>query len=213
MTGGHSHIRDFAVLDQSSTALESGRYCETLGWLSMSGFDRTNSGYRGVARPHGVPSPSRKATNTSTSPFVYSRRYLDWNRYTFEYHSICREDDAAFDEHSGLATSKEITTFRTKQNLGKLYGCIPDTYCATCVAFNAPTSIFTVLADALSTVVVRPNRSSNARLIYANTGSVRFDMYKGPFTYDDNFIVSPFRDVFLYIPDVPYSLASGLLAG
>jgi len=35
--GGHSHIRDFAVYDDKSTALESGRYCETLGWLSMSG--------------------------------------------------------------------------------------------------------------------------------------------------------------------------------
>jgi len=90
---------------------------------------------------------------------------------------------------------------------------VPDFYCATCVAFNAPTNIFTVLSDAMSTVVISPNRSSVQRMIYANTGSVRFDMYKGPFTYDDNFIVSPFRDVFLYIPDVPYSLASGLLAG
>ena len=25
--GGHSHLRDFAVVDEASTALESGRYC------------------------------------------------------------------------------------------------------------------------------------------------------------------------------------------
>src|SRR2546430_2140226 len=36
--GGHSHIRDLAVYDSSSVGLESGRYCETLGWLSMSGI-------------------------------------------------------------------------------------------------------------------------------------------------------------------------------
>ncbi|KAG4221330.1 hypothetical protein PC116_g30194 [Phytophthora cactorum] len=35
-------------------------------------------------------------------------------------------------------------------------------------------------------------------------------MYKGPFTYDDQFIVSPFRDIFLYIPGVTYALAKNL---
>jgi hypothetical protein len=45
------------------------------------------------------------------------------------------------------------------------------------------------------------------RLILLNTGSVRFDLPKGPFTFDDSFIVSPFTDAFEYIPDVPYSAA------
>jgi hypothetical protein len=118
--GGHTHIRDFAVLDQSATSLESGRYCETLGWFSMSGFDSSNSGYNGVKSPHGVPNPSRKATSASTSPFVYSRRYLDWNRYTFEYHSIGTQSDADFDYHSGLRVTDEITTDRKHLNLGKV---------------------------------------------------------------------------------------------
>ena len=116
--GGHSHIRDFAVVDQQTTALESGRYCETLGWFSMSGFDKSNSGFTGVNNPHGVPNPSRKATNTSTAPFVYSRRYLDWNRYTFEYHAIGKEDDSAFDYHSGLRVTDEITSYREQLKLG-----------------------------------------------------------------------------------------------
>lgn len=116
--GGHSHIRDFAVVDQQTTALEAGRYCETLGWFSMSGFDTSNSGYTGVTNPHGVPNPTRKATNTSTAPFVYSRRYLDWNRYTFEYHAIGKQDDAAFDYHSGLRVADEITSYREQLKLG-----------------------------------------------------------------------------------------------
>jgi hypothetical protein len=100
-----------------------GRYCETLGWFSMSGFNKTNSAYSGVTNPHGVLNPSRKATNTSTSTFVYSRRYLDWNRYTFEYHAIGKQSDAEFDYHSGLRTSEEITSYRTELNLGEVCRC------------------------------------------------------------------------------------------
>lgn len=44
-----------------------------------------------------------------------------------------------------------------------------------------------------------------------NTGSIRFDLVKGPFTYDDSFIVSPFDDAFQYVASVPYSLAKNVL--
>lgn len=211
--GGHSHIRDFAVIDESSTALESGCYCETLGWFSMSGFDKTNSGFTGVKNPHGVSNPTRKATTTSTSPFVYSRRYLDWNRYTFEYHSIGKQDDASFDYHSGERVTSDITGYRTELKLGELYGCVPDSYCSTCVPFTDPKNIFTVLSDALAVSVTNPARADKVKYVFCNTGGIRYDLFKGPFTYDDNFIVSPFRDVWLTIPDVPFNLASALLNG
>ncbi|KAI0843828.1 5'-nucleotidase [Daldinia vernicosa] len=80
----------------------------------------------------------------------------------------------------------------------------------TCAPFNASGNIFPLLSDALAVGVVNESRKDIPRYIIANTGSVRFDMYKGPFTYDDQFIVSPFRDIFLYIPDVPYALARNL---
>lgn len=54
-------------------------------------------------------------------------------------------------------------------------------------------------------------RKDVPRLIIINTGSVRFDLAKGPFTYDDSFIVSPFDDAFQFIPDVPYEQASQVL--
>jgi hypothetical protein len=178
----------------------------------MSGFDETNSGYNGVHNPHGVPNPTRKATSTSTSPFVYSRRYLDWNRYTFEFHAVGQLDDAAFDYHSGLRVSAEINNFRDILKLKVVYGCVPDFYCQTCVPFTDSKNAFTILSDALATVVVNPQRANIPRIIISNTGGIRFDLYKGPFTFDDNFIVSPFRDVFIYIPSVPWSTAQGLLA-
>ncbi|KAI2623384.1 Metallo-dependent phosphatase-like protein [Hypoxylon sp. NC1633] len=210
--GGHSHIRDFAVIDSSSTSIESGRYCETMGWLSMSGFSGENSGYHGIMPgPAGVPNPTRKATQNSTAPFVYSRRYLDWNRRTLEYHAATWYDQS-FDYNNGLAATAEITKYREQLNLGDVYGCVPQDYCMTCVPYNSSGSIFPLLAEALAEAVVNESRSDIPRYIIANTGSVRFDMYKGPFTYDDQFIVSPFLDIFLYIPEVPYELASDVLA-
>lgn len=214
--GGHSHIRDFQVYDEATTALESGRYCETLGWLSMSGFSTNNSGYTGVSAPSEVPNPTRKATNTSTAPWTYSRRYMDWNRLTFEYHASGSQinfttNNAAFDTPLGLNTTQMITNFRQELNLSTQLGCSPQFWCISCAEFNSSGSIYSLLTDALSAVVVNENRTDKARVNIINTGTIRFDLHKGPFLYDDAFIVSPFEDIFVYIPDVPYSVASAAL--
>lgn len=222
--GGHSHIRDFKVYDDATTALESGRYCETLGWLSMSGFSANNSGLTGAPAPApaaGVPTPSRKATNNTSSaaPWTYSRRYLDWNRLTFEYHAsgsqqvdyTTTDGDAAFDTPLGRNTTGLITGLREQLNLSTYIGCAPQLWCQSCAEFNSSGSIYNLLAEAMSAVVVNEDRADKARVSIVNTGSVRFDLHKGPFLQDDAYIVSPFEDIFIYIPDVPYSVASGAL--
>ncbi|KAL8948002.1 MAG: hypothetical protein Q9222_005770 [Ikaeria aurantiellina] len=123
--GGHTHIRDFTVYDTMSTGLESGRYCETLGWASMSGIN--SSTFTGNQKPRGVPNPTRKAikvsnsttpSNTTSVPsnLLYSRRYLDWNRLTFEYHATGSQE-STFDYHSGQRVTAEITQDRRQLNL------------------------------------------------------------------------------------------------
>ncbi|KAK3110985.1 hypothetical protein LTR53_014187 [Teratosphaeriaceae sp. CCFEE 6253] len=228
MFGGHSHIRDFAVYDDKSTALESGRYCETLGWLSMSGLPSSN--YTGCANPVGVPNPSMPArkvvgnttstststasmaltTSTSASSLLYSRRYLDWNRLTFEYHATGSQI-STFDTSAGLAVTANITTTRHELNLTALYGCAPQTWCISCAPFLSNGSIFTLLTEALSRVVVNASRADIPRLIILNTGSIRYDLPQGPFTLDDSYIVSPFADAFQYLVAVPYALAATVL--
>ncbi|KAL1656095.1 hypothetical protein SLS61_001166 [Didymella pomorum] len=223
--GGHTHIRDFAVWDNKATALESGRYCETLGWLAMSGLNSTAKKVK--KNPKGVPNPTRIAvparstgtvsasavipTSTSPSNMRYARRYLDWNRQTFAYHAKGSQNMDAFGTPKGTKVSSEITADRAKLNLTSLYGCAPATYCQYCKPYGADGNIFKLLQTALSTVVVNETRKDNARLIIINTGSVRFDLAQGPFTYDDSFIVSPFDDAFQFIPDVPYEQASKVL--
>lgn len=175
----------------------------------MSGIN--SSTFTGNMVPRGVANPTRKATNTSTSGLVYSRRYLDWNRLTFEYHAT-NSQDSTFDYHSGLRVSGDITDARNKLNLTALYGCAPATYCQSCAPFESAGNIFSLVSTALSATVVNASRSTIPRYIIVNTGSIRFDLVKGPFTYDDSFIVSPFTDAFQFIPNVPYDMARKVLA-
>ncbi len=222
--GGHNHIRDFQIYDSSSTALGSGRYCETLGFLSMSGIN--SSTFKGNMKPRGVPNPTRKAvknatasasaslpaaTNTTSSSLVYSRRYLDWNRLTFAYHAVGSQD-STFDYGSGLRVTGEITAARKQLNLTTLYGCAPQTYCQTCRPFGSNGSIYGLIPTALAATVVNKSRADIPRLIIINTGSIRFDLVQGPFTVDDSYIVSPFDDRFQFLPNVPYAQASQVLA-
>lgn len=167
--------------------------------------------YTGVSNPHGVPNPTKKAGN-GTSSITYSRRYLDWNRLTFEYHAVGSQV-STFDYHSGLRVTEEITDAREALDTTKLYGCVPQTWCFSCVPYASSGSIFSIVPIAMAATVINPARSTISRIIISNTGGIRFDLLKGPFTYNDAFIVSPFTDGFQYIPNVPYSYASQVLAG
>ncbi|KAL9598086.1 MAG: hypothetical protein Q9219_004717 [cf. Caloplaca sp. 3 TL-2023] len=211
----------FILLGHNPVRTTASRYCETLGWTSMSGIN--SSTFRGNQKPRGVPNPTQKAikvsnaTSTSdsnspsaTSNLVYSRRYLDWNRLTFEYHAVGSQE-STFDYHSGQRVTAEITQDRKQLNLTALYGCAPETYCQSCKPFGTDGNIFGLLQTALAATVVNESRADVPRLIIINTGTIRFDLVKGPFTFDDSFIVSPFDDAFQFIPNVPYNLASQVL--
>ncbi|RCI14042.1 hypothetical protein L249_8032 [Ophiocordyceps polyrhachis-furcata BCC 54312] len=201
--GGHTHIRDFAVYDDSAVALESGRYCETLGWASVAGFNSCEADLVGVDKA------SRPARPGSKSRFVYSRRYLDWNRKTFVYHS----QNKTLDVDAGRRLTSDMGEVREKLRLGQVYGCVPQDWCAYCAPFDdGSRNIFPgVIYPAARYAVVNKSRADRPRTILGNTGGIRFDLHKGPFTRDDSMIVSPFRNTFLFIADVPFAKASRLL--
>lgn len=174
----------------------------------MSGIKSLS--YKGISQPHGVLNPTKKASNSSSAYISYARRYLDWNRLTFEYHAVGSQE-GTFDLHSGERVTGDITALRAQLGTSKLFGCAPQTWCESCGPFGSPGTIFSLVPTAIAATVVNTTRATIPRLIIGNTGSIRFDLFKGPFTYDDSFIVSPFTDGFQYIPNVPYSQASKVL--
>jgi hypothetical protein len=60
-------------------------------------------------------------------------------------------------------------------------------------------------------IAVNPDRREVPALVLTNTGTMRFDIFKGAFTTDTTFIISPFVSKFLFIKDVPYKSARQIL--
>jgi hypothetical protein len=54
---------------------------------------------------------------------------------------------------------------------------------------------------------VNNSRSHIPNIIIANSLLLRFDIFKGTFTKNDQLIASPYNDSFAYIPNVPLSVA------
>jgi hypothetical protein len=77
--GGHTHIRDFRKYDDLAHGIESGRFLETLGWISMD-----------------------------LNPLRVQRRYIDNNRDGYRFHLGLRPSEKAFDTPKGLNISNEI---------------------------------------------------------------------------------------------------------
>jgi hypothetical protein len=157
-----------------------------------------------------LSSATGKLAASDASSLLYSRRYLDWNRMTFEHHSKGSQIQE-FSTHNGAILTDRITYARKTLKLNELYGCAPRTYCTDCRPDGDPGNIFTLINDALATVVVNKTRSAIPRIILHEGGNVRYDLVQGPFTYDDLFVVVPFKNTYRFIPDVPYTNAAQIL--
>ncbi|KAF2203417.1 hypothetical protein GQ43DRAFT_454478 [Delitschia confertaspora ATCC 74209] len=196
--GGHTHIRDYTIYDDKSVALESGRYMETIGFLSITGLS--------------VGERKRPTSNSEASNLAFSRLYIDNNLYSLHHHS--RKDEDSFPTELGSHVSAQIHTARKELGLDETYGCAPHDFWVNRAPYPSNESIFTWLEkDVIPDQLREDQRIQNGKkaLVITNTGAMRFDIFKGPFTKDTTFLVSPFTSGLKYIKDVPYEVASRLL--
>ncbi|RPB25100.1 Metallo-dependent phosphatase [Terfezia boudieri ATCC MYA-4762] len=211
--GGHTHIRDFVVYDDLSTGLESGRYCETVGWLSIS---------------H-IPTAAAEDKGDNNTPVLFSRTYIDFNRFSFAHHSRPRslpfsyqprspstlspdhDHGHHFDTRSGLHLSRTITSHRHTLHLDRIYSCIPSSYYLSRVPATSPTSIYSLLQTRILPDLVRsPMRRGVPTVALINTGSIRFDLLKGRFGEDERWNVSPFTSNWRVVEGVPGEIVEKL---
>lgn len=186
--GGHTHIRDCTQYDKNSMGLESGRYLETIGWMSMN------------------------FTKNGTTSF--SRTYIDANRRNYAFHAGLASKPDKFDTKKGKKITKGMNDVAQSWNLSHVYGVSPQDYYLQRVPINDSSSLINFMANKVLPTVIstsNPARKGVPNFVIANTGSQRFDLYAGPFTKNDEYIVSPFTDGFQYIQDVPYKYASQII--
>ena len=201
--GGHTHIRDYAKYDSKAYALESGRYMETIGFMSITGL---STGGKETTISN---APSGRDFKPSASP-SFSRRYIDNNLFSFYHHTSLNE--TTFPTIHGRNVSSMISSAREKLELDKTFGCAPRDYWTNRVPYPSAQSIFSWLQDqVLPSKIHDPSRGDTPRMLITNTGAIRFDIFEGPFTVDTTYTVSPFTSGFRYIKDVPFSVANRLL--
>ncbi|KAF1947756.1 hypothetical protein EJ02DRAFT_390960 [Clathrospora elynae] len=191
--GGHSHIRDYKIFDSKSVALESGRYMETLGFMSIDGL-------------------GTGGTKTQKSKVTFSRRYIDNNLFSMHHHSD--RDTNTFPTSHGQKVSKTIGDARKSLGLGKVYGCAPQDLWVNRRPYPHNESIFTWIEQQLLPQTIEKSdriTKGGKALVVTNTGAIRFDIFKGTFTKDTKFLVSPFTSSIRYIKDVPFKAASQVL--
>ncbi|CBQ68022.1 conserved hypothetical protein [Sporisorium reilianum SRZ2] len=194
--GGHTHVRDCRMMDSQTMALESGRYMETIGFMGVKDLQkRKRAGGRGKVK--------------------FTRRYIDANARNFAHHLQLRSPRE-------LATKKGtfirfiMDAIAEAWSLSRLHGVVPQDYYLDRVPYGDKASLLSLLAERVLPSVVRPaekSRQHKQSLVLINSGSQRFDVYSGPFTRNDQYIVSPFKDRFLYMADVPWGVARQLLGG
>jgi hypothetical protein len=189
--GGHVHVRDATTYDAKSYALASGRYLETIGWMSIDGIDK-------------------KTEDISKQAVSFRRRYIDNNLLGFYHHSGLNE--SIFPTEHGRNVTKMISRARKALDLDYSFGCAPKPYWMTRSPYPGEDSIFSWLEnEVLPDVVRNEERKDIPRLAILNTGAIRFDIFKGSFTRDTTYIVSPFLSGWRYVPDVPYDVAQKVI--
>ena len=60
-------------------------------------------------------------------------------------------------------------------------------------------------------LAINNTRGTIPNIIITTSGGLRFDVYAGPFTKNDQLTASPFTDSFLFIPNVTFSVANQVL--
>ncbi|KIJ33525.1 hypothetical protein M422DRAFT_264454 [Sphaerobolus stellatus SS14] len=186
--GGHTHIRDCVQLDNRSMSLESGRYMETVGWLTVKLDD-----------------------NKSNKPLTFSRRYLDPNRVTYQFHTGL--GNLLFNTLQGITISAQLQGLAKRFDLSQAFGTAPQDYFLSRAAFTSNQSLpgFFIREVVPFAISVNNSRASIPNVILSNSGSQRFDLFAGSFTKNDQLTVSPFTDAFQFIENVPFSVASQIL--
>ncbi|KAI5282025.1 hypothetical protein KEM54_003026, partial [Ascosphaera aggregata] len=191
--GGHQHIRDYARYDSQAYGLASGRFLETYGFASISGLSSAHT-------PH-----------VRSAPVSFHRRYIDNNLYSLHHHS--GKNATTFPTEKGLLTTQMITDARAELELDLTHGCSPENYWVSRAKYPEDnSSVYTWLSQEVFPAILRnETRSHTPSFVLTNTGAVRFDILKGPFTRDSAATFSPFTSIFKYTKDVPYDKAKRLL--
>lgn len=136
----------------------------------------------------------------AANPLHIERRYLDANLATYYYHS--KSSSSSFTTAKGHRIQDEMEGYAKTFNLSFSFGEAPQSYYLNRYPMIHDKSLIKLYVDEVfntvlgnkSEKVTGGNGHSVQPAFLFNTGGARFDIFKGPFTRDDQFTVIPFEN-------------------
>ncbi|KAJ7461982.1 Metallo-dependent phosphatase-like protein [Mycena latifolia] len=128
----------------------------------------------------------------TTRALNFSRRYLDTNLVTYQYHT--NRTNLTFGTAEGRNITQGLLKLEERFGLRYQYGTAPRDYSMTRAPYPSNDSILTLIVEEATPTVLAMNtsRAGIPSLLIISSGSQRFDIFKGPFTKNDQFTVAPF---------------------
>ncbi|KAG0695394.1 Metallo-dependent phosphatase-like protein [Suillus ampliporus] len=141
----------------------------------------------------------------------FTRRYLDQNRVTYEYHT--RTSNKRFDTDKGRSITNGLQELASRFDLSYLYGTAQEDYTMFYDPYPSNGSLLSLFIEDVVpyALAINNTRASIPNVIIVNSYALRFDILKGPFTRNDQLTVMEYKDLFLYIADVPSRIANQVL--
>lgn len=170
---GHSHRRGYAVLDPLATAMEAGRFLDTVGVVT---FPTTRAAHNRT-HEHGDVAD------------LFGHVFLDANRKALR-EAVGIKNDVDFDTPAGQALSVLINSTRAALGLDDVLGCAPEKYFLP--EWDTPASLWRLYTEHVVPATLTHDNAS--RVFVQSTGAWRMDLFAGTVTRDDLVAVSPYND-------------------
>lgn len=185
---GHTHLRRYAQIDPLSTAVEAGKYLDTIGFISF---------------PNKITVEMRPEGESSLDLFQHV--FLDANVNMLKYALDGIEPFATTD---GLELQEFIQRTQNRLGLYKILGCSPADYFMN-RSIHENDSMWAVYRDKVVPTQLERDPSAN-RAILVSQASWRYDIFEGENLYDDVVAMSPFNEPVYFIGKMPCQVVLSL---
>ena len=187
---GHSHMRRYAVMDDWSTSLESGRYLDTVGFASFP--------THGTIKKRRENNETPGVTSLVGDSFQY--RYIDANKDVLK-DSLGVE---VLTTRNGAALSEFIDTVQEKMGLTEQIGCADKTYYLENATYH-PQSLWGYFVRH-----VVPTEFPSDQVLLLSKGLLRYHLLEGRVQVGHILEVAPFNDTLYVWKDIPASVIQNL---
>jgi len=191
---GHTHLRRWSTLDPFSNAVESGRYLDTVGFISMPTIDTVIQRKKQQRDDDEGQQPKDE---------LFRHEFVDANIDEMNAY-LGRSNDTTnndFSTEDGRALTAYIQRTKNELGLNTILGCSTGDYFVN-RSLDEVDSLWAVYQNQVVPSQLETDDSIH-RVIFISQASWRYDLFAKENSYDDIVAVSPFNEPIFLVGTLP----------